>query len=196
MRYALIGDIHSSNDDLQAVLTQIQDEATDAKIIGTGDLFECTISKKDITDDKYSNLKDVLVNENHFSKYLTFPSVAGNQEERILHITKTEDPLRNWIATIPETMELEGATVIHGHQWTWGGEPWSLQHAQIDERLVFYGHSHTSGIFYNGVPHPIVFNEWMDVKQGTVLVNVGSVIDNREWVLYDSSLEKVMFKKA
>lgn len=196
MKYALIGDIHSSNEDLKKVLTQVQQESSEAKIIGTGDLFECTISKKDITDQKFSNLSDVLINEGNFSELLSFPSVAGNQEERILLITETDDLLRQWIEEIPETIVIEGATVIHGHQWTWGGNPWSLQEAPIEERLVFYGHSHTSGMFRNGEAEAIVFDEWIDVKSGHILVNVGSVIDHREWVLYDASLQKIMFKSA
>lgn len=196
MKYALIGDVHSSIEDLQKVLAQIEREVSEAIIIGTGDLFECTISKKDITDKKFTNLSDVLINDDNFSEVLTFPSVAGNQEERILLITETADPLRQWVAELPETMTIDGATVIHGHQWTWGGTPWSLQKSQTDDRLVFYGHSHTSGMFRNGVLEEISFDEWIDVKEGQILVNVGSVIGHREWLVYDATLQKIMFKRA
>lgn len=196
MKYAFIGDIHSSLTDLQAVFTQIKTEASDATIIGTGDLFECTISKKDINGQTFTALADVLINDKGFSDHLTFPSVVGNQEERILAITKTEEPLRQWIAEIPEIIEVEGARVIHGHQWTWGGNPWALQEAKTPARLTFYGHSHTSGLFRNGKAEDIIFNEWIDVQEGRLLVNVGSVIDHREWVLYDATSQKIMFKKV
>lgn len=46
MRYALLGDLHSSIEDTKAVLQHIQEIAPDSKIIGLGDLFECTIGKK------------------------------------------------------------------------------------------------------------------------------------------------------
>ena len=50
MQYALLGDIHSSKDDLEKVLAHISEKAPNAKLIGTGDLYECTVSKKDITN--------------------------------------------------------------------------------------------------------------------------------------------------
>lgn len=46
MLYALLGDLHSNIEDTKAVLTHIQQTAKEAKIIGLGDLYECTISKK------------------------------------------------------------------------------------------------------------------------------------------------------
>ena len=61
MQYALLGDIHSSKEDLEKVLAHISDKAPKAILLGTGDLFECTISKKDITDQKFSRLEDVMI---------------------------------------------------------------------------------------------------------------------------------------
>lgn len=121
MHYAIIGDIHSSTEDLQAVLAAIQLQASGAQIIGTGDIFECTISKKDLHGQIYSSTKEVLLSPPGFQKYLTFPTVYGNQEERIVSLTENEDAIRTLIRSYPERIEIEGADIIHGHQWEWGG---------------------------------------------------------------------------
>lgn len=196
MEYALIGDIHSSKEDLEKVYRQIREVAPSAEIIGTGDVFECIISKKDITEKKFTSLEEVLLNPDGFEELLTFSTIRGNQEERIIQITATDEELREKIAVLPETLSIEGAEVIHGHQWIWGGKPWSLQKAEPQHRLVFFGHSHTSQLSIDGEWQEIYWEVPQDVSSGEVLVNVGSVIDNREWVLYDAQKETITFMKA
>ena len=196
MNYAIIGDIHSSKEDLEKVIADITENAPKAIIVGTGDLFECTISKKNITDKKFEQLQDVMIIPDGFIELLTFPSVAGNQEERILHITDTNDALREKISSLPETIEIGDAEIIHGHQWEWGGEPWALIHANVENSLVFYGHSHFSELSIDGVKQEVVFGTPYNVDGEKVLVNVGAVIKDREWVLYNSTEHTVIFMKA
>ncbi|MBE1553656.1 metallophosphoesterase family protein [Sporosarcina limicola] len=196
MEYAILGDIHSSKEDLEKVLADISDKTPDAVRIGTGDLFECIISKKDITDKKYTKLEDVMILPEDFLELLTFESVNGNQEERILAITETEDPLREKLALLPETFEIGHSKVIHGHQWEWGGEPWALIRADVSGSLVFYGHSHTSALSRNGIPQEIEFNVPYEVAGDKILVNVGAVVQDCEWVLYNSADDTVTFIKA
>lgn len=196
LKYAIFGDIHSAKEDLNAVLAAIQNKAPEAKCIATGDLFECTVSKKDITAQKFTSLDEVMLNPEGFSNLFTFPSVSGNQEDRILLITETNDPLREKIRMLPETIEIEGAEIIHGHQWKWGGNPWALIEADVRKSLFFYGHSHTSILKRNGMLVEIEFGVAYDVSGENVLVNVGSVIGNKEWVLYDSEEGTVSFMKA
>ncbi|MBB4823721.1 putative phosphodiesterase [Sporosarcina luteola] len=194
MRYALVGDIHSSTNDLEAVLLQVAEVAPDAKLIGTGDLYECTISKKNITDDKFEHIQDVMLLPDGFRKLLTFPSIRGNQEERIVYITKTDDPLREELENLPETMQIGDAFVIHGHQWHYGDNPW--EKLPPNYRLVFFGHTHRSEIFRNGQPECIRFDEIYKIGKERVIVNVGSVTENREWVLYDEENDVIRFMKA
>jgi predicted phosphodiesterase len=196
LNYAIIGDIHSSKEDLEKVIADITENAPKAIIVSTGDLFECTISKKNITDIKFKQLQDVMIIPDGFIELLTFPSVAGNQEERILHITDTNDPLREKISNLPETIEIGDAEIIHGHQWEWGGEPWALIHANVENSLVFYGHSHFSELSIDGVKHEVVFGTPYKVDGEKVLVNVGAVIKDKEWVLYNSTEHTVIFMKA
>ena len=75
MYYALFGDIHSSKEDLEKVLTDITEKAPEAISVGTGDLFECTISKRDITDKKFRVLEEVMLIPEGFPELLTFFSV-------------------------------------------------------------------------------------------------------------------------
>ncbi|MER2088453.1 MAG: metallophosphoesterase [Sporosarcina sp.] len=196
MHYALLGDIHSSKEDLEKVLTDITEKSPEAIRVGTGDLFECTISKRDITDKKFTKLEDVMIIPEGFTELLSFPSVSGNQEDRILMLTEMGDPLREKLATLPETFEIADAKVIHGHQWEWGGQPWSLVRAEEHGSPIFYGHSHTSGLLLNGTRQQIEFGVSYDVIGEKVLVNVGAVKDDCEWVLYDSVKNTVIFMKA
>ncbi|WP_339250063.1 metallophosphoesterase family protein [Sporosarcina sp. FSL W8-0480] len=196
MQYAIIGDIHSSKVDLEKVLNHINKQASDAVLIGTGDLFECTISKRYITEHKYSSLSEVMLIPDGFVELLTFPSVAGNQEERILLITETDDALLQKLSEMPEKIELEEAEVIHGHQWTWGGEPWALLKAETVRPLTFYGHSHKSGLTQSGKEEDVQFEHPYKIGEGQTLVNVGAVVNDREWVLYDSTHNTVTFMKA
>ncbi|WP_172369360.1 metallophosphoesterase family protein [Sporosarcina jiandibaonis] len=196
MRYVLLGDIHSSKEDLEKVLDHIEAVAPEATVVGTGDLYECIISKKDITDFKFKNLEQVMLNPQGFTELLNFPSVRGNQEERIIYITETSEALRESLNSMPDVIELEKGRVIHGHQWKWGGNPWSLLETDVDSPLVFYGHSHNSMLSIDGVNKKIHFGIPYNLTGENVLVNVGSVVDNREWVIYDSDENTVAFMKA
>lgn len=196
MRYALLGDIHSSKNDLEQVLADILNKAPEAELIGTGDLFECIISKRNITDKKFTKLEEVMLIPEGFPELLTFPSVSGNQEDRIIMITETADPLRTKLAALPEMLEIGHARVIHGHQWQWGGEPWALAHDSVEQSFVFYGHSHQSMLSRNGIHQEIEFGIQYSVEGEKVLVNVGAVVGDCEWVLYDAEEQTVMFMKA
>lgn len=197
MKYAIIGDIHSSRGDLEDVLSHIKEQAPESVLIGTGDLFECIISKRNVNERTYSKLEEVMLIPDDFVKLLNFPSVKGNQEERILLITETDDSLYGILSAMPEKIELGAAEVIHGHQWQWGGEPWSLLEADVSKNVTFYGHSHHSGLRRNGSGEVAVkFDHPYDVKDGQTLVNVGAVVFDKEWVLYDDELDTVTFMKA
>lgn len=196
VEYALFGDIHSSKEDLEKVLADILVIAPEAVKVGTGDLFECTISKKDCTDKTFERLDEVMLIPKNFTELLTFISVKGNQEERILSITQGNDLLREKLLTMPETFSIGKAEIIHGHQWQWGGNPWALQQAEVSKSPVFYGHSHTSGLSRNGVPEEIKIGVPVNVSGENVLVNVGAVVGDCEWLLYNSENETVRFMKA
>lgn len=196
MQYAILGDIHSSKQDLENVLADILVKAPNAICVGTGDLYECIISKKDITERKYNRLKEIMLIPKGFNELLTFPSVQGNQEERILLISETDDKLRKKIAVMPEVIDIGEAQIIHGHQWQWGGTPWSLVHADVNYSPVFYGHSHHSALSINGIELKVELNKPYLLSGGDILINVGAVVGDKEWALYDTIENTVIFMKA
>ena len=196
MQYAILGDIHSSKQDLEKVLADISVKAPNATCVGTGDLYECIISKKDITARKYNRLEEIMLIPTGFNELLTFPSVRGNQEERILLISETDDSLREKISLMPEIIDIGDARIIHGHQWKWGGTPWSLIHADVNYSPVFYGHSHHSALSINEVELKVELNKPYLLAGDDILVNVGAVVGDKEWVLYDAIENSITFMKA
>lgn len=196
MRYAVLGDIHSAEDDLLAVLAHIRETAPDAELIGTGDLFECTVSKKELRGQVYEQAADVAELPCGFQELLDFPSVYGNQEERILLLTAPGETLRGDISALPETLQLEGALVIHGHQWPHGeGQQWIEEHLP-DAPLVIHGHTHRSSLVLAGQPAAVRFGEETALAKGQCIANTGAVLGLREWLLYDSAGKTIRFMKA
>jgi len=100
------------------------------------------------------------------------------------------------LAALPETIQIGEAQIIHGHQWKWGGDPWELIHADVTNSLTFFGHSHRSALTINGEEQAIDFGMHYRVDAEKVLVNVGAVVSDNEWVLYDSLKKTVTFMKV
>lgn len=192
MKYALIGDIHSSIDDLQAVLHQIEALPDTPTIIGMGDLYECKIGKKKAAKLTATlSLSDAQENSALFESLLTFPSIRGNQEERIMRATGL-----SLYQQLPLVMTIDGARLIHGHQFEWTADWQPITTHLPDDTLVFFGHSHDSVLYRKKKPKPFTFGQSIPLKKKKYGINVGSVVDNREWVLYDSSARTITFMKA
>lgn len=195
MKYALLGDLHSNIEDTKAVLNHIEEIAPDAIIYGLGDLFECTIGKKKAQMVSNVPLNKAAIVEAEFEKLLTFPSIRGNQEERITLVTGIKR-----FTNLPEKLLIEGATLIHGHQINWdkNWEPSNTSLVDIDTRLLFFGHSHRSGMYRKNkkIPLQIQFGQELQLIKKKYWINVGSVVDHREWCLYNSEARTITFMKA
>lgn len=195
MKYALIGDLHSNIEDTKAVLHHIRETAPDAIVFGLGDLYECTIGKKKAQTISNIPLHKAAIVETEFEDLLTFPSIRGNQEERITLVTGIK-----CFANLPEKILIEGATLIHGHQISWdkNWEPSNTTLTDIDTPLLFFGHSHRSGIYRKNkkIPLTIHFGQELLLIKKKYWINVGSVVINREWCLYDSDARSITFMKA
>jgi predicted phosphodiesterase len=192
MKYALIGDLHSSIKDTKAVLKQIEACNLQSNIIGIGDLYECMIGKKKLqTLTTKLPLTEAAIVKPKFENLLTFPSVIGNQEERIALVTGETRFLK-----FPEKIMIEHATVMHGHQFDYT-ESFELIPPSFDTPLLFFGHSHYSALYVDNVRHQIIMDVPYQLSDGKqYIINVGSVIDKREWCIYDSEQMTVTFKKA
>lgn len=192
MKYALLGDIHSNIDDLEAVFKQIHSMEETPIIIGMGDLFECKIGKNKVA--KLSvplTLEEAQLNPPAFEQLLTFPSIRGNQEERIMRATGL-----TCYDHLPLELYIDGARLIHGHQFSWTPEWQPIATHSAADTLVFFGHSHDSMLYRKQHAKRITFGIPIVLKKKKYGINVGSVVVNREWVLYDSVARTVTFMKA
>lgn len=189
MQYALLGDLHSDYMQTKKVLQHIQNITPDATIIGLGDLYECTIGKKKaLKVTEPLPLKVAAIVKKKFQRLLTFPSIIGNQEERIAKITGLDEFLN-----YPETIEIEGATLIHGHQFEWSETYEMIGHPDFHTPLVFFGHSHRAAIYDGYTRVQIVYGHAYDVSDKNYFINVGPVVEHGDWLLYDSENRTVTF---
>ncbi|HJH10459.1 MAG TPA: metallophosphatase family protein [Metalysinibacillus jejuensis] len=190
MRYAIISDLHSNEADTYAVLTQITTRFPDAKVVALGDLYECLVSKKKAAKKQTIALQKAVHVSSSFEALLTFPSVIGNQEERIAKVTGNRH-FQRW----PATLTIENATLIHGHQFAWD-EHWQPTFPSFSTPLVFFGHSHRAAYYVGNKRMPMPPNARLDVTNKQLMINVGAVVFHREWCLYDSEKHYVQFMKA
>lgn len=190
MQYAILGDLHSSVEDTKAVLDDIRLNAKNAEIIGLGDLYECRIGKKKAKALNSIPFEEAAEYSDEFKQLLQFPSVRGNQEERIMKVTGLD-----LFLTLPEYIKIEGAEIIHGHQFKWSSD-WKPFLEQIDASIVFFGHSHDAALYRKGTKKAFQYGQPIYLKNKKYGVNVGAVIENREWCLNDSDDRTVTFMKA
>ncbi|MEK5186483.1 metallophosphoesterase family protein [Solibacillus sp. FSL R5-0691] len=190
MKYAILSDLHSHYKNTKKVLNHIQQVAPNAEIIGLGDLFECKIGKKKAQTVRHAQLKDAAIIDERFMSLLTFPSIIGNQEERIALVTGDERFLQYENALV-----IEHATLIHGHQFEWD-ETFNPTFPNIETPLLFFGHSHEAAIYKDGLRHSVPYDIPLAVGKNQYQINVGPVVDNKEWCLYDSEEMTVTFMQA
>lgn len=190
MKYALIGDLHSHTKRTKKVLQHIKETAPDATIIGLGDLFECTIGKKKAQVARNLPVHDAAIISEKFKKLLTFPSIIGNQEERIALVTGEQQFLN-----YKEKIVIDGATLMHGHQFQWD-DNFEPTFPPQETPLLFFGHSHRAALYVNGQRTPVPYNVPLQLNDKPYQINVGAVVENKEWCLYDSEKMTVIFLKA
>lgn len=190
LKYALLGDLHSHYENTKAVLQHIKEIANDAEIIGLGDLFECIIGKRKAVKIRNAELHEAALLSNSFQQLLTFPSVIGNQEERIAMVTGLEQFLH-----YENEIVIHGATLMHGHQFQWD-EHFEPTFPEIHTPLLFFGHSHRAAIYIDGVRTAIQYKKEIDVGDRPYAINVGAVVESRDWCLYDSEKMTVTFYQA
>lgn len=191
LQYALISDLHSNTKHTKKVLQHIEQEAPNATILCLGDIYECTIGKKKAAIIRNAKLKDAAIISDKFEQLIQFPSIIGNQEERIALVTGKERFLQ-----YPEKMEIEHATLMHGHQFNWDEAFINPTFPKTNTQLLFFGHSHRSAIYINGERQLVPFHVPLSLHDQPYQINVGSVVDNKEWCLYDSTAKTIQFMKA
>lgn len=195
MRYALLADLHSSYADTLAVLKNIKEIAPDAEIVGLGDLHECHIGKKRARRYAFDELERIVTLDPDFLALLTFPSLLGNQEERILSIVPPgASPYLDRLRLFPREKRLGDALLIHGDELEWGYD-WYPNTSRYDAPILFFGHSHMRGLYRKGKKLEAPLDLPISLKKHYA-VNVGPVVFEREWLLYDPERRTITFRKA
>ncbi|WP_042478846.1 metallophosphoesterase family protein [Bacillus ndiopicus] len=190
MKYAIFGDLHSHKKHTKRVLAHIQVVAPDAALFALGDLYECTIGKRRAVTARNIPLKEAAIMKKKFEELLTFPSVIGNQEERIALVTGSQRFLQ-----YEEKLYIENAMLIHGHQFEWN-EQFEPTFPEFHTPLVFFGHSHRAAIYIDGIRTAICYNSPIYVGDKPYIINVGAVVETLDWCLYDSEEMTVTFMQA
>ncbi len=191
MKYALLGDLHGHYQHTKATLQHIKKIAPTAMVLGLGDLFECHIGKKKAAKlTSYIPLKEAATIKKKFVQLLTFPSIIGNQEERIAQVTGNSSFLQ-----YEECFLINQATLLHGHQFEWD-EDFEPNFPAYTTPLLFFGHSHRAAIYVHGQRTAIRYRQPIYVGDGKYEINVGAVVESCDWCLYDSDQMTVTFYQA
>lgn len=190
LQFAIFGDLHSHKQNTVRVLQHIQEVAPNAALFALGDLYECKIGKRKAEHARNLPLKEAAIVKKSFQELLTFPSVIGNQEERIALVTGSEHFLH-----YEEKFYIDHAMLIHGHQFEWD-EQFEPTFPEFHTPLVFFGHSHRAAIYIDGVRTAVSYNTPLFVGNQQYIINVGSVVETLDWCLYDSEAMTVTFMRA
>lgn len=196
MQYALITDLHSSLSDTRAVLTDIQQTAPQAIVFSLGDVHECHIGKKRAKRYTFEEIEQIVTLDPDFLKLLFFETLLGNQEERLFSlipagISSYLDQLR----TSNRTKQIASALFIHGDQLKWSYDL-TPDTSSYPDRLLFFGHSHVRGLFKEGKRLTVHHDIPISIKRGRYAINVGPVLVEREWLLYDTTAETITFHQV
>lgn len=196
MRYALFADLHSSVTDTAAILADIRRLAPDARLFCLGDIHECHVGKKRAKRYSFESLSLVVTLDDDFLKLIDFKTLLGNQEERILSLVPPHlSPIIDALRDCPRKQRIEGALLIHGDQLSWSRD-FSPDLSQQHEPLLFFGHSHIRGLFQNGNALPSPLHKPLSVAGEHYAVNLGPVVFEREWCLYDTEQQSIVFHQA
>ncbi|VWX32687.1 metallophosphoesterase family protein [Exiguobacterium oxidotolerans] len=196
MQYALIADLHSSFSDTRAVLQDIRKRAPAATIFSLGDLHECHVGKKRARRYTYESIAHVVTLNSEYLQLLDFETLLGNQEERIfslvpLGMSRSLDQLRSAL----RTKQIGDALFLHGDQFEWSYEL-VPDTTRFKQRLLFFGHSHQRGLFKDGHRMSAHLDIPISVKKGRYAINVGPVLVEREWLLYDTETASILYRQA
>jgi len=187
MRYALFADLHSSVADTAA---------PDAHLFCLGDVHECHVGKKRAKRYSFESLSLVVTLDDDFLNLIDFKTLLGNQEERILSLVPPQlSPVIDALRDCPRKQHIEGALLIHGDQLNWSRD-FLPDLSQQREPVLFFGHSHIRGLFRNGIALSSPLYQSLSINGGRYAINLGPVVFEREWCLYDSVQQSIVFYQA
>ena len=210
MRYAIISDLHSNIEALEAVRASIEKEDVDATvslgdIVGYGaDPVECISMLREMDP-----LVSLTGNHDHASIGLTNIDYFNQNARCAIVWTREnlgEEEIR-YLGSLPMTGRIDGAVLVHSSlvdpgEWnyilTLGAAAGCFD--LMDEDICFIGHSHNPIIFGEETYRIPEDGEELQLGGGKHIVNDGSVGQPRDgdprsrYVIYDSSRRTVAYR--
>lgn len=195
MKYAIISDIHSNIEALQAVLKAIEQEEVD-KILCLGDIVGYGPNPNECIDLVQQHCEIILTGNHDFacienSELFYFNKYAKQAVEWTLTVLKKEN--LEYLAKLPLQEKIENYCLVHANAYD--PRSWdyvlSLDEAEYNfskfsEKICFIGHSH----------HPIIYMEYTEndtlkyypkaeskiqiEENNRYIINVGSVGQPRD----------------
>lgn len=201
MKRALISDIHSNLEGLEAVLADIRMQGVD-EIYCLGDIIGYGPNPRECIDLIAANCKLTILG-NHDQGALFDPEGFNSGAERAIFWTReqlesaTGDAAANarrwdFLGNLPRSQREDGLLFVHGSSRNPLNEyvfPEDVHHPKkmeklfsLVERLCFQGHTHVPGVFTpDGVFHrPDQIDYKFRFTDGKAMVNVGSVGQPRD----------------
>lgn len=191
MRYAILGDIHSNIEALDAVLEAVAHERPDA-VLCTGDLVGYGAAPRECVRRIRELAPAGLVAGNHdwaAAGRLGLEFFNAYARESILwtRARLSRDELE-YLGSHPPLVVAHGITIAHGtvhdaEQFDYLQSSYDahLSFTHMTTRYGFVGHSHVPVTFKNGALITYSLGEEVDVSQATkALINVGSVGQPRD----------------
>ncbi len=210
MRYAVISDVHSNLEALEAVLSSIEEERVDAivslgDIVGYGaDPVECISIMREMEP-----VVSLVGNHDHASVGRTDISYFNINARRAVIWTMEhigEDDV-GYLEGLPLVGHIDRTVLVHASlvnpsEWNYilTGEAASICFDRMDENICLTGHSHSPVIFSEESYYIPREGKELELKKGKYIVNVGSVGQPRDgdprsrYVIYDSSRRMVSYR--
>lgn len=212
MRYAILGDIHSNLEALEAVLADIAKARVDAlycvgDIVGyAADPGKCIARLKEINCPTVAGNHDYGVVEKTSVEYFN-----PDARDAVLWTRKNlSDEDKKYLVDLPLVLDCEHFTLAHGTLHSPDSFDYiltiydaHLSFQTLQRSICFLGHSHVPITFFNDNPISYMIEPEINLD-GTdkVLVNVGSVGQPRDqdkraaWALYDVEKRRVWIRRV
>ena len=210
MKYAILSDIHSNLEALQAVLSEIRRRGI-TNFICLGDIVGYGADPRACLE-IVRGLHPGIVQGNHDYAAAAPVGLSGFNENARLALLWTREQLdpagRAFLKSLPLTAEVSGARLVHSSlkdpgQWEYILNPRDarVSFGSLPGVLCFFGHSHRPLAYREeGGEITVEYGPRIELKEGSrYLINVGSVGQPRDrdpraaFGIYDSAEKKVEF---
>ena len=212
MKYAIISDLHSNLEALQAVLRDIEEQGVD-KHICLGDIVGYGAEPNESVD-IIRGLNCPCVLGNHDAGAIGITDIGKfNSAARIATEWTSEvltDENRAYLEGLKTVDRIETFTIVHANledplEWAYIFNSHEAEHYfQFQKDTVcFFGHTHIQCAFKSNTVTPFVKASSMQIKSGhKYLVNVGSLGQPRDgdpraaYAIYDLDENRIIFRRV